>query len=421
MSWTPPAQADWVRRANAGDDPDRQPAPGPFDADSLVAEAEQELGLGANNGDWAEPLAIACAALEHEAELTPLGRWATQRYLRRLVRVRLQLDALGSLATPAAEAGPTSATTEPIFVIGPPRSGTTLLHRLLAADPALRAPLGWEFLYPIADGSEPTSQDEPDPRVAAAAAELVFPQTVAQGLDAIHSYSAIMVKECLSAMAFSFRTEEFISRYHVPSYAEWLRDADLTPAYRTHRQVLETIQGQAPTRWVLKSPVHLQGIPELIATYPDATIICTHREPTEVLASVSSLIATLRSAFSDADGAEAIGRYHADLYARSLDRLVDHVDTGVLAQTKVIHLAHRHLTTDLQAALAGLYDQLGRPVPREVAVAAEAERNPDRIDRLGAHRYSAADFSLSAELASRFTRYRDRFLSDDPRQPETGV
>lgn len=426
VTWTPPAQADWVHRANEGLDPDHLPSPEPFDATVLMAGAQERFGAATDwqSRDWAEPLSVFCQALETEANLTPLGRWATQRYLRRLIDGRLRLDQLHSETPGAEDTG--QAIRAPIFVIGPPRSGTTVTHRLLAADPDLRAPLGWEFLLPLPQllqpdqplnhGLGPTAESvDPrivDPRIAAATPELVFPQTVAQGLAAIHTYSATMVKECLSAQAFSFRTEEFISRYNVPSYVDWLQGCDLTPAYDSHHHVLQLLQGSEPTRWVLKSPVHLQGLPELMAQYPDATIVCTHREPTQVLASVSSLIANLRSAFSTSVDAEAIGRHHLDLYATSLNQLVDHIDTGVLASSKVVHVDHKRLVADRLGAIASVYNQLGRALPDAVRAAAKAEGTSERQDKLGAHQYAGSDFDIDATAAARFDRYRNRFLND---------
>ncbi|NNE72674.1 MAG: sulfotransferase, partial [Acidimicrobiales bacterium] len=314
MSWSPPAPADWVNAANRGELAAYQPDAAPFDAAALWGRPDPPAGLQ-----------VFCTALEAEADLTPLGRWATQRYLRRLVAQRHRLDELPATENPVRE---------PLFVIGAPRSGTTVTHRLLGADPNHRITEGWELLYPVGDA------DDEAARIERAAAELTFPQSVAQGLGAIHTYSAHMPKECLSAMAFAFRTEEFISRYHVPSYVDWLRAADMAPAYAMHNRVLETLDPTGKAHWVLKSPVHLQALPQLLAAFPDARFVFTHREPTAILASVSSLIATLRSAFSDVVDPIAIGRYHLDLYARSLDALVDHVDGGLLPADRVAHIRH---------------------------------------------------------------------------------
>ena len=395
-----------MAEANRGERPEFAPTAGRFDAETLMAAACERNGrAGFGDGDFVEPLSVFCSALEDEARLTPLGRWATERYLGRLLDVRLLLDAY-------QESDPTigaEAISDPIFVIGAPRTGTTVVHRLLGSDPAHRVPEGWEFCMPLPPPEPDTHHT--DPRIDAMAEELVFPQSVAAGLRAIHTYSARMPKECLSAMAFSCRTEEFISRYNVPSYVEWLRTADRTPAYDMHKRVLQVLQRKMPDRrWVLKSPVHLQAIPTLAATYPDARYIITHRDPAAVLASVSSLIATLRSAFSDEVDAQAIGRYHLDLYRHSLDALVDHVDGGVLAADRSVHVRHADLATDQLTTLEAIYDGLDLHLDATTREAAAAEIAGDREDALGAHHYELADFDLDrAELAEAFSRYRDRF------------
>lgn len=348
-----------------------------------------------------EPLAIIRRGLERDARLTEAARPFTTAFVQRLIDGHDAIDA--AFATDPSLAD--EQIVEPIFVIGAPRTGTTALHRLLAADPASRVPEGWEFLYPTAD-------DEPAV-IEAAADELGWPQAQQSGIRTIHTYSARMPKECLSAMSFSFRSEEFISRYHLPEYVEWLSSCDMQPAYATHKRVLQLLQRRRPTaRWVLKSPVHLQSIPELVTTYPDARFVVTHREPTKVLASVSSLIATLRAAFSGHVDRPAIGRYHADLYARSLDELVDHVDAGVLPTDRTAHITHADLVSRPVDAVAGVHDQLGLPWNEATESAAQEAASAEREDGVGQHRYDAAEFELdSAVLWPRFAAYRERFLA----------
>lgn len=413
MTWLPAPKADWVDRANRGELPEFSPDGRSFDAplfiqSALAGQGSGDVMVGADQlADLHEPLAVFCRALEHEASLTPLGRWATQRFVDRLLAARIAMERY-RLVDPGVD---DEHIDQPVFVIGAPRTGTTALHRLLAADPAHRVPEGWEFAMPA---PPPTvAGHDTDPRIAAMADELVFPQSVAEGLRAIHTYSARMPKECLSAMSLSGRTEEFISRYHVPSYVAWLADTDMQPAYDMHRFVLQTLQRSMPTeRWVLKSPVHLQAIPELAATYPDARFVVTHREPASILASVSSLIATLRSAFSDDVDAEAIGRYHVGLYAQSLDLLVDHCDGGVLADRLVAHTPHQAMLDDPDAALDHVYAQLELPRSDAARRAASERVHEAREDHAGAHHYVSADFGIDADDADRFDRYRQRFLAD---------
>ena len=279
------------------------------------SEARAELAIdgrgidGFGDDDFLEPLAVLLPALEAEAELTILGRWITRRFLLRLLQVRAHTVAYVR-DDPAVR---DEVIDRPVFVTGAPRTGTTILHALLAQNPASRVPEGWELLRPV---PPPDPASFPDAaRVALADRELRMPALATGTLDAIHEYGGRMHKECVSSMSFVFRSEEFTARYHVPSYAAWLGTCDMTPAYEWHRLVLQVLQRRfANTHWVLKSPVHLHSLPTLLAVYPDARLVITHRDPLTVLGSVTSLVATLRWAHSDDVDFADIGRYHADLY-----------------------------------------------------------------------------------------------------------
>lgn len=416
MSWEPEPQSTWVAEANRGEQPDYAPRPGRFEAGRLIeaALARSAAAKTSISDELLEPLGVFCDALEIEANLTPLGRWATQRYLDRLLDQRILLDELARQVDVVNQ-----VIEQPIFVVGPPRSGTTVLHRLLAGDPAHRVTEGWEVLFPATAGTFEAGTFEAgtfedDALRQAASDELGFPQSVSQGLRTIHTYSATMPKECLSAMAFSFRTEEFISRYNVPSYVEWLQSADMRPAYDMHRLVLQVLQSRSTDgrRWVLKSPVHLQSLPELAATYPDAGLVVTHREPAEVLASVSSLLANLRAAFSEHVDPEAIGRYHLDLYRRSLGELAGHLQSGLFDSSQIVDAYHSDIVSDPGDVLHRISDRLGLDIAGEPT----NESSEERDDRLGAHRYEAADFGLDlAEIDGAFADYRQAFFPPSSR------
>lgn len=411
MNGRPPHQAPaWVRLVNEGAvAPLIGEAMRPFRRERLMGEACATTGL-ADFGpdDFLTPLDLLLADLEEHAALTVVGRWQTHRYLQRLLRGRLQLvDALRRDPGIADE-----VIDRPILVAGAPRTGTSILHALLALDPAYRAPAGWELLLPAPPPRPRPRDHDDDPRVELADAELRFLDMVGGGsMDAIHLYGARLPKECLSAHSFAFRSQEFPARYHVPNYTRWLLDeADMTPAYAMHRLVLRTLQRHFPhgRRWVLKSPVHLHSLDVVHETYPDATVVVTHRDPLTVLGSVTSLIATLRAVHSDTVDFAALGRYHADLYFADLDGLVDADPNGTVFR----HVAYPDLVGEPVRALRELYAGLDTPfdAAAENRVTAYLAARPK--DKHGAHHYTFEDLGLDrTEQQARFARYREHFGS----------
>lgn len=400
-----------VNRGDAG--PVVDEARRPFDPDLLMAEALVRQGRTSDDraalgdDDFIEPLTLFCHGLENEAELTVMGRWMSRRMILRLLEVRIQIsDYLAADPCTLDE-----SIEQPIFVIGAPRTGTTVMHGLLAQDPAHRAPEGWELLRPVPPPHPDPDIRAADPRIALAGAELVMPQTVASGMLAIHEYSGRMYKECLSAMSFEFRSEEMVSRTDVPSYQTWYDSADLRPAYRTYRKVLQILQRRMPTRrWVLKSPAHLQGLPALLDVFDDARFVITHRDPTAILPSVTSLIATMRWAHSDLVDFAAIGRHHLELYSRSLDNLIDLIDSGRLVPERTAQVPHKLVSTEKMAAVRSVYEQLDMELSSDAedAMAAHAAATPP--GKHGGHSYQFEDLGLTrAEVRARFARYIERF------------
>lgn len=414
MSWEPPLRPDWVLAVNRGDVPViADAAARPIEPEALLDEARATLGLdrragvGAIDGDdrFLVPLGVACAALEEEARLTVLGRWMTRRFLLRLLEVRFQLAAYLHEDPGVRD----EEVRRPVIVTGAPRTGTTILYGMLACDPALRVPEGWELLRPV---PPPDPDRFPDPgRLALADAELRGMPSAVSRLDAIHEYSGRMPKECLSAMSFEFLTEELTARYHVPSYVEHLAAADLTPAYEMHRLVLQVLQRRfGAVQWVLKSPVHLRALPTILAVYPDARIVVTHRDPLTVLPSVSSLVATLRLAHSDHVDMAEIGRYHAQLYGGYLDALVTADECGVLDPARTHHGRYAEFVADPMGSVRRTYDGVGLDLTDEAGDAMAAHLAARPKGGKGEHQYAFADLGLDAgRERARFARYCAHF------------
>ena len=416
MTWEPPPRPEWVEAVNRGDvltiaDEARLP----LDRDDLLDEARAGLGVdgrgveGFGDDGFLEPLDVLLPALEVEAELTLLGRWITRRFLLRLLEVRAQTVAY-------VRADPNVRDEEivaPVFITGAPRTGTTVLHALLARDPAARVPEGWELLRPVPPPDPSVYPDQA--RVSLADRELRRPAMVVSGLDAIHEYGGRMHKECVSSMSFELRSEEFTARYRVPSYVDWLQRCDMRPAYEWHRLVLQILQRRFAGRgWVLKSPVHLHSLPTLLAVYPDARVVLTHRDPLAVLGSVTSLIATMRFAHSDAVDFADIGRYHADLYGGSLDRLVDLSANRAFDPQCVHHTRYSEFVNDPVATTSEVFTALDRPFTSGIKEAVEEHLAENPRGAKGEHSYSFSDLGLDANSErARFARDQQELAVPD--------
>ena len=412
VTWRPAERPPWVDAVNRGEIvPIAEEAADPLDRDVLLDEARVRMGLDPGGlpdfggADFLEPLDLFLDALAAEANLNLIGRWMTRRFLMRLLIGRVQLTSF-TASHPGVLA---EQIVEPLVVTGPPRSGTTILHALLAPDPGHRAPVGWELLYPVPPPRGATAG--PDPRVALADHELRLLAHVSADLDAIHEYSGQMTKECISAMSFAFRSEEFTSRTRVPTFAAWLAACDMRPAYDSHRLVLQMLQhAAAPRRWTLKSPVHLHSVGTLLAVYPDARIVITHRDPLTIIGSVTSLIATLRWAHSDTVDFAEIARAHARMYHADLDGLAAAWAHGDLDPARVHHVRYADFMASPIETVRGVYDAAGWKLTAdaEARMVEYLRRRPQGLH--GAHVYSFDDLGLDrATERARFARYQDVF------------
>ena len=295
----------------------------------------------------------ACSqSLASEARLNLMGRVAAREDLTRMLSNRLRLERDRHLHPEIAA----EEIRRPLFIAGLPRSGSTLLYNLLAQDPANRVPLNWETMYPSPPPERATH--ETDPRGAQADRQIRWFGRLQPEFRKIHPVAARLPEECVVILSHTFYSFQFSSMYFVPSYQSWLERQDLRPAYHFHRRFLQHLQWRCRAeRWVLKAPPHLPALDALFAVYPDAGLILTHRDPLEVVASVASLHAVLRSAFSDAVEPAAVGpevsRMLADDIARGMQALDRRLRAAGPRAERLVHRpaprSARHRAADLRA------------------------------------------------------------------------
>jgi Sulfotransferase family len=380
----------------------------PLEAEALCAHARKKTGLE----DFGEPaldpaLAVLVDSLEREAEVHPLGRFLIRSHLRSLLATRLQLAEAWKRLAAALEATPIA---RPIFITGMPRSGSTFLHELLAEDPANRVPRVWELMFPFA----PPGPQRPtrDPRIRKAAANLWWFRRLAPGADSIHPLRAESPHECVAIQSYTLFSEEFISMFRVPGYEAFLHAADLRPVYAWQRRFLQYLQLSGPARpWVLKAPDHVRGLEALFAAFPDAVVIQTHRNPLEVLESLTRMIEVLHGLFSSPGERRNIAAQEARMLADGMERALRFRDAHPELANRFLDVNYTELAADPLAVVRRLYQQLGMPLTELAA---------QRMGKLaaGRSRYrrsraapTLADLGLDpATEARRFERYGSRFL-----------
>jgi hypothetical protein len=377
-----------------------------LDEQGLLDAARRATQLDDLGDDgFREPFRMVLQGLEAEARLTLVGRMAARQDILGLLANRLRLEE-DSKRHPEIGA---QEVPRPLFIVGLPRTGSTLLHHLLAQDPASRVAQAWEVMSPSPPPEARTYRT--DPRIAKAARQLAWFDALTPDFKAIHPLGAQLALECIAIMSPTFLASRFHTSYHVPTYQEWLERQDLRPAYRFHRRFLQQLQWRAPAqRWVLKAPAHLFAFDALLETYPDARIVQTHRDPLTVLASVASLTAVLQRAFTDELDPFEIGREVSRRWTNGLEGAMRLRRSGRVAAERFHDVHYHELVRDPMAVVRRIYAHFEMPLTEaaETAMRRFLAENPK--DRNGAHRYSLGTFGLEADdLIRRFKAYREYF------------
>jgi len=367
-------------------------------ADDLHASASRITGL-ADFGpdDYTDGLGMLLESYARDAELTPSGEKATRALLRGALMARLLSEA-GWQAHPGyAEV----AVERPVFVTGLPRTGTTALHRLLVADPAHQGLELWLAEAPQPRPPRAAWADDPVFQyIAAACARHHVEHPEFMG---VHYVAADQVEECWQLLRQSMRSVSFECLAHLPTYSAWLRDQDWTGAYQRHRRNLQLIgMNDAGQRWVLKNPSHLFALDALLATYPDALVIQTHRAPQVAIASVCSLAAQASAGWSTGFRGAVIGRDQLELWAFGLERFLAERARHDAARFYDVH--YEDFVADPFGTVQAAYRYFGLPLS---AAAADAMRSLIAADAASSrgpgHRYTPSDFGLTgAEVDERF-------------------
>lgn len=372
-----------------------------LETNSLLRAAQKRTGLE-DFGDqgFLEPLQVLAEAIDKEADVHPFGRWVVRNRLIDALKLRLKIQALVKAHPEILE----EKIKAPLVIAGLQRTGTTMLHRLLAADPDSRALLSWEAINPLRPAEAKPGQ--PDPRLKQARMAENGLKYLAPEFFKIHPVEAEAPEEDVLLLENSFMSQVPEAMYSVPTYAKWLAQQDHRPAYeylKLQLQVLQWQDGSGPQRWVLKTPAHLEQMDVLLAVFPDAKVVQTHRDPIKTVGSYSSMLAHGQGVFTDAVDAHAVARHWLNKNAAALDKTRS---VRVALPKSFLDVYYNDLIADPISEVERIYQFAGIPMTEAAHAAMQASRQSNKKDKHGRHSYRLEDFGLDeAQVRDAYAAY----------------
>jgi hypothetical protein len=389
---------DWVRRLNyfgeSVGDPSRIIGLGAADLLDVARSATGLSDLGDDDWPgWTETYERQLASIDAESNLHVLGRLLARSEVLRVLQTWLLLQRRWQEA-PQIAAVPIK---EPVFVVGPPRTGTTILLELLALDPQLRAPLAYEALYPLA------ASGSVDRRSRLSESEQELWADIHPPFMMMHELASNLPCECVHFLVYDFSGPYWGMLYDTPSFMSWQLDhlETLGRVYRLHRRMLQTFQHESPDtaqrRWLLKSPFHVSTLPALFAEYPDARVIHTHRDPLKFLPSLVSILSAVRFMRSDAVDVAALAAAMEVTYKLFLEGAIQARLDGQIPDEQIVDSHFTELMSDPVGALRRIYDQLQLQWPDDHDQVIKNYLVNKPKDKHGQHVYSLHDVGLDDE------------------------
>ena len=409
---------DWVRRLNALGQATGESTVS-LDPDELLAIARETTGL-TDVGDELdiESMRQRVRSIDAESNATHIGRILARNEIVRVLQTRLRLRKVWAEHPEIFD----EKITAPIFVIGPPRTGTTITLELLALDPSLRAPVSWEASHPLplrpivdpaTDGGADREAEEAE-RMAMGEAEHELWADIQPELMTVHELRHDLPCECVHFMALNFSAGYWSMQYNSPLFGLWVQDHPELVAreYADHRKFLQTLQwqdrqlGRNTTNWLLKTPGHLMAIPELFAEYPDALIVSTHRDPLKWVASAASTTAILRWIRSNDVDPLVQGQTMSIGFRFMVEQLMGWRTDGTVPEDRFVDSHFDQLMTSPADAIRQVYDRIGLAWPEGHAEAIENYLAEKPKGKFGKHEYTFEQYGLDADqLRAEYATY----------------
>jgi hypothetical protein len=384
-----------------------------FTIDALLAAARERTKGLIDFGDerFRPALAALLEAINTESRLSEIGARLMGERLIELLKNRLLMEDYYA-RHPEIEAEDVDA---PLVIVGLPRTGTTLLQRVLSCDPRFQPILWWESRYPV---PLPDPETGADRRVDLAKAEVQAMVDANPALLAIHPFDATAADEEGMLLEHSFQS--FFDAYvDIPSYTAWQWAHDQTPAYEHLKRMLKFLQwqkrgrGEAARPWVLKTPHHLRQIDVLFKVFPGARVIQTHRDPLQTIPSIASFADNLWKLYMATSDPARAGRQWSDIWARGIAATQAYRDSH--APERFFDVWFADTLSQPLAVVRAIYDYLGLDFPEETQQRMAAFLEANRRENRPLHAYTIDHYGLTeAQIERDFAAYRQRYILPRP-------
>lgn len=341
-------------------------------------------------------------SLETDAQLNVFGQLAMKTLLQRNVIQRFQVEKhIASNAYIEQQ-----SIEQPVFIIGMPRTGTTILHALLNRDSHYRSPLSWECLipYPLPE----KEQYHKNPQLALVEKEFDQLFKLVPDFKKKHYMEAISPQECIAITALNFNSYQFLAQCNLTSYYHWFaNEANQFRNLQWHKKFLQYLQSNdtEPRRWLLKTPIHLMRLKTLFKVYPDAKIIMTHRHPANVVPSAASLVSSVRTMYSDLERHYDTGQEHLLLWSDYFKRFFN--DRAELnKEEQIIDLHFDEFSSNQMMVVDKIYERFGWELSEDTRSSMLEFLAKEPQDKHGKHEYSLEQFGLSdSDIQKHYAEY----------------
>jgi hypothetical protein len=375
-----------------------------LEPDALLEAAVTATGLDDfGDGAFRERLEVLCAALRTEAGLSPVGVVMAFGQISQILQNRLLVEDLLRRHPEIHDV----EIARPIVICGLPRTGTTHLHNLISADPALRSLPYWESLEPVLHERERGAV--PDPRLARCEMALGFVNMSMPYFVRMHEMTVDHVHEEIQLLALDLSTMLFETMSAMPSWREYYKSQDQTRSYAYMKTALKALQWlRGGTRWVLKSPQHLEQFRPLVTTFPDATFVVTHRDPVSITASMATMIAYAARLNHATVDPVRFGRYWAERVEDLLRACAQ--DRDLLPSARSIDVRFDEFMADDIGMVRRIYDIAGQPMTADALAGMRAFMDAHPRGRHGTVVYDMDTLGLDRdERRAALKFYVDRF------------